>query len=160
MAGAQQLQVELLDPVERIEVGRERAAVGRHERRALAEDQIAGEADAVQQEAHVILGVAGRGHHLERPGLHHRRVEHRQRRRVVAVGMGQEDAPEPAATLGLVAQCGDVIGVLGARIDDVGGVGADHIAVGALEGHRARVRRDEAGDLGVSRGGVDDRSRG
>ena len=52
--------------LERVEVGGQRAAVGRDEGRALAEDEIAAEADVAQKEEDVVVAVPGRGHDLER----------------------------------------------------------------------------------------------
>ena len=62
VAGTDQLDRLGLEQAQRVHVGGERAAVGRDEGRALAEHQVAAEADAVAgQEADVVGGVAGRG---------------------------------------------------------------------------------------------------
>ena len=62
VAGADQLDRLGLEQPQRVHVGGERAAVGRDEGRALAEHQVAAEADAVGgQEADVVGGVAGGG---------------------------------------------------------------------------------------------------
>ncbi len=60
VAGADQLDRLGLHAAQRVHVGGERAAVGRDEGRALAEHEVAAEADAVGgQQADVVGGVAG-----------------------------------------------------------------------------------------------------
>ena len=76
----------------------------------------------------------------------------RHRRRVVAVRVGQQNAADPAAPPRLLPEGGDMARVVGPRIDHIGRVRAHDVAVGALERHRPRVWRDEAHDLGMSRG--------
>ena len=59
----------LADPAQRIQVCDQRAASGRDDRRALAEYQVAGEARAIEDEAHVVLCVSRRRDDSERAGV-------------------------------------------------------------------------------------------
>ena len=75
VSGREDAGAEAADPLERLHVIRERAPEGgrRHDRRALAEDQVPAEADVPPVEHHVIARMPGRrnggeGAHLEAPG--------------------------------------------------------------------------------------------
>src|SRR6476659_4138054 len=107
MAGTDQLDLLSLQPAQRIHVGGQRAAVGRDEGRALAEDEIAAEADAVLgQEASVVGGVARRRKRTQAAVL--LAVAYKDppapetlgAGRVIAVAVGEQDEADPAALLG------------------------------------------------------------
>ena len=111
VAGAEHVEVELAQPAQGVEVGRQRALAGRDEHRALAEHRVAGEADPAEQQADVVGRVAGRGDRAERAHLlalgrkHHRHIAGARRERlgalgVVGVRMGEHDALDAAAGRG------------------------------------------------------------
>ena len=71
-----------------------------------------------------------------------RRSHCRRRRRMVAMGMGDQDMGHPlAGEAG--QQCRDVLVEIRAGIDDRDLALADYVGPGALEGKRARIARDD-----------------
>ena len=77
--------------------------------------------------------------------------------RVIRVGVGEQDAGNAAAILRHCAHRVEVRLLGGARVDDVGGVGADHVGVRPLERHRPGIRGDDPDDVRVTRRRVDGR---
>ena len=154
-------------PAQRAEVAAQGAGVGIDEDRALAEDRVAGEADAAGDVGEVVGRVAGRGDGAQRAELlpvldaHVGALVARGRDRhparapaqlvdgldVVEVVVGHGDAADPAA----VARVGEHALEVGlherAGIDDVAGVAPDEPRVGAPQREGARVVGGDEADV-------------
>ncbi len=101
----------------------------------------------------VLLAVGGQD---DGRGVHTRlRDRARQRLRpggVVAVAVGEEDDPDPAALLGGGDHGGEVAGVVGPRVDDGARPRPVQIRVRPLQRHRPRIRRHDPKNLRMTRG--------
>jgi uncharacterized delta-60 repeat protein len=156
VAGRHQLDLLALEQAQRIHVGGERAIAGRDDRRAEPEHEVAAEADAVlAEEADVVGGVAGGGEDaqagvgLAALGEHDLGAEPVGAGGVVAMRVGEQDEPDPAAVGRRNPDRLQVSLVLGPGVDHDAGVSPVYVGVRPFQRHRPRVRGDDPQNLGM-----------
>jgi hypothetical protein len=157
VARAQDLQRQRAQPPQSIEVLAQPAG---DEHAALAEHGVAGERRRSGHEDQVVVGVAGHGQHVERPGgLAVRQAGGRRRAEpvgqragalgVVGVVVREHDAARAPASLHLRRDRVEVLRQGGAGIDHPGGLAPHHPGVRAAQGQRRRVGRAHQRDAEV-----------